>query len=88
MVHWATRNSSLGYSDSIMSSLSATKPIKLKKNDSDDSDDVLFKNPGYGGEKSIGSVFRKVRVLDVNELDEFKQKELYTKVNDYVDKND
>lgn len=62
--------------------------MKVKKTDSDDSDDVLYKNPGQAGERNIGNVFRKVRVLEVSELDEFKASELYQKINEYVEKND
>jgi hypothetical protein len=48
----------------------------------------MYKNPCQAGERNIGNVFRKVRVLEVTEIEEFKALELYQKINDYVDKND
>jgi DNA polymerase III delta prime subunit len=79
----------LGYSDGLSTlSTGRDKPLKVKKTDSDDSDDIMYKNPGQAGERNIGNVFRKVRVLDISEIDEFKALELYQKINEYVDKND
>ena len=48
----------------------------------------MYKNPGQAGERNIGNVFRKVRGLEVNEIEAFKALELYQKINEYVDKND
>jgi hypothetical protein len=79
----------LGYSDGLSTlSTGRDKPLKVKKTDSDDSDDVMYKNPGQAGERNIGNVFRKVRVLDVSEIEAFKALELYQQINEYVDKND
>jgi hypothetical protein len=78
----------LGYSEGITSNTNANKPLKIKKTDEDDSDDVMYKNPGQAGERNIGNVFRKVRVLEVTEIDEFKSLEFYQKINEYIDNND